>query len=366
MSSIGRIRAIAAKELKQLYRDRPSFAMVAGIPLFMIILFGYAINMDVRNLQAAVANQSGTQLSHEIVADLQATQIIRIRHYVQDERDLKKLLDEGQIKVGLYIPPDFERRLQGGDRRAIQLLIDGSDPTIGRVARDISRTLITGGRSGQAGINPGPFEIRTYYNPENRSAVFIVPAVSGVILQLTMVLFTAIALVREREHGNMEMLISTPVKRHELMIGKILPFIMIGLIQATIIFTTGFLLFDVVIQGSVADLYLAALLFISAVLALGLLISTIAKNQFQSMQMTLFTLLPSIFLSGYMFPFDGMPEVAQWIGRMLPLTHYIALVRGVVLRGAEIGQLLQHVYALLGFFALFMLIAILRFKKQLD
>lgn len=365
MSSIGRIRAIAAKELKQLYRDRPSFAMVAGIPLFMIILFGYAINMDVRNLQAAVANQSGTQLSYEIIADLQATQIIRIRHYVQDEHELKKLLDEGQIKVGVYIPPDFERRLQGGDRRAIQLLIDGSDPTIGRVARDISRTQINRG-SGQGGSITGPFEIRTYYNPENRSAVFIVPAVSGVILQLTMVLFTAIALVREREHGNMEMLISTPVRRHELMIGKILPFIMIGLIQATIIFTTGFLLFDVVIQGSVVDLYLAALLFISAVLALGLLISTIAKNQFQSMQMTLFTLLPSIFLSGYMFPFDGMPEVAQWIGRMLPLTHYIALVRGVVLRGADIEQLSQHVYALLGFFAVFLLIAILRFKKKLD
>jgi ABC-2 type transport system permease protein len=222
------------------------------------------------------------------------------------------------------------------------------------------------GTGGQRGLEASLFETRTYYNPESRSAVFIVPAISGVILQLTMVLFTAIAVVRERERGTLELLISTPVRKGELMVGKILPFILIGLVQASIIFITGFLLFDVVVQGSLADLYLAALLFISAVLALGLLISTVARNQFQAMQMTMMTLLPSIFLSGYMFPFEGMPEVAQWIGRLLPLTHYIDLVRGIVLRGAPITDLPVQVEALCGFFALFLILAILRFKKQLD
>lgn len=365
MSAPGRIFAITSKELKQLYRDRPSFIMVAGIPLFMIILFGYAINLDVRNLSAAVANQSGSELSYQLVDELQASQIVHITRNVQDELELVKLLDTGKIKVGIFIPADFERRITDKSRNAVQIMIDGSDPSITRVASNITN-LSFSAHTGQAVSQFGFFTTRVYYNPESRSAMFIVPAVSGVILQLTMVLFTAIAIVRERERGNMEMLISTPIKRYELMIGKILPFIIIGLIQASIIFLTGFLLFDVYVQGTLLDLYTAALLFISAVLALGLLISTIAKNQFQAMQMTLFTLLPSIFLSGYMFPFDGMPQTAQWIGRMLPLTHYIALIRGIVLRGVAIRELPDHIHALMGFFVVFLLIAILRFKKQLD
>lgn len=364
MISTGRIHAIAGKEVKQLVRDRLSFGMVVGIPLLLILLFGYAIDLDVRHLDAAVANLSNTRLSRDLIADMQASQIIRIVRQVTDEHELKRLLDAGEIKVGVYIPEDFERRLLDENRSAVQLLIDGSDPTIAGVARKFS-TMPAPGASAVSRV-PGLFETRTYYNPENRSAIFIVPAISGVILQLTMVLFTAIAIVRERERGNLELLISTPVSNTELMIGKILPFIVIGLVQATIIFFTGFLLFDVVIQGSLVDLYLSALLFIAALLALGLLISTVAKSQFQAMQMTLFTLLPSIFLSGYMFPFEGMPEPAQWIGWMLPLTHYIGLVRGIVLRGASISELGTHAGALFAFFMLFLLLAILRFKKQLD
>lgn len=365
MPSVGRIYAISSKEIKQLSRDHLSFGMIVGIPLVMILLFGYAINLDVRNLTAAVANQSNTQLSRALIEDMQASQIVRIIHSARDEHELKDLLDRGRIKVGIFIPEDFERRLADKHRSAVQILIDGSDPTIGKVAKGFS-SMIYPALPGTARMAPALFEIRTYYNPENRSAIFIVPAISGVILQLTMVLFTAIALVRERERGTLELLISTPVRKTELMIGKILPFIIIGLLQASIIFITGFLLFDVVVQGSLVDLYLAALLFISAVLSLGLVISTVAKNQFQAMQMTLFTLLPSIFLSGYMFPFDGMPEAAQWIGWMLPLTHYIALVRGIVLRGAPLTDLPVPVEALCGFFTFFLLMAILRFKKQLD
>jgi ABC-2 type transport system permease protein len=365
LKSLVRIYAVSSKEVRQLYRDRLSFGMIVGVPLLLILLFGYAINLDVRNLKAAVADHSNTQLSRRLISDMEATQIIRVTRGARDAAGLKDLLDAGVIEVGVYIPADFERRLTDGRRSAVQILVDGSDPTIARVAGGFSAMPVPE-RAGRRTAEAPLFATRTYYNPENRSAVFIVPAISGVILQLTMVLFTAIAIVRERERGNLELLISTPIRKTELMAGKILPYILIGLIQASIIFITGFLLFDVVVQGSVTDLYLAALLFISAVLALGLVVSTIARNQFQAMQMTMLTLLPSIFLSGYMFPFEGMPEAAQWIGRLLPLTHYIDLVRGIVLRGEPLGGLAAQVQALSAFFVIFLLLAIRRFKKQLD
>ena len=365
LKPVERVYAVAGKEIRQLYRDRLSFGMIVGVPLLLILLFGYAINLDVRNLEAAVADHSNTQLSRRLVADMQATQIIRVVGSAADAGALKDLLDAGEIKVGVYIPADFERRLADGRRSAVQVLVDGSDPTIAGVAQGFAAMPFPSRAAGAVKAAP-LFATRTYYNPENRSAVFIVPAISGVILQLTLVLFTAIAIVRERERGNLELLISTPVRKSELMAGKILPYILIGLIQASIIFITGFVLFDVAVQGSISDLYLAALLFISAVLALGLLVSTVARNQFQAMQMTLLTLLPSIFLSGYMFPFEGMPGAAQWIGRLLPLTHYIDLVRGIVLRGESIGRLTVQVQALSAFFTVFLLLAIRRFKKQLD
>lgn len=363
--SLERIYAVSSKEVRQLYRDRLSFGMIVGVPLLLILLFGYAIDLDVRNLEAAVADHSNTQLSRRLISDMEASQIIHVTRGARDAAGLKDLLDSGAIKVGVYIPSDFDRRLTDGRRSAAQILVDGSDPTIARVAGGFA-SMPFPERAGRRTTEAPLFATRTYYNPENRSAVFIVPAISGVILQLTMVLFTAIAIVRERERGNLELLISTPIRKTELMAGKILPYILIGLIQASIIFITGFLLFDVEVQGSLADLYLAALLFISAVLALGLLVSTIARNQFQAMQMTMLTLLPSIFLSGYMFPFEGMPEAAQWIGRLLPLTHYIDLVRGIVLRGESIGGLAVQVQALAAFSTLFLLLAIRRFKKQLD
>jgi ABC-2 type transport system permease protein len=319
MISPGRIYAISSKEFRQLYRDRLSFGMIVGIPLLLILLFGYAIDLDVRRLEAGVVDLSNTQLSRNLVQDMEATQVVEVTHHVSGQRQLKRLMDEGKIKVGIYIPGDFNRRLSDNTRKAAQILIDGTDPTIARVAKGLTRM-----RFPESTVNRTSneiFETRTYYNPENRSAIFIVPAISGVILQLTMVLFTAIAIVRERERGNLELLISTPISKTELMLGKILPYIVIGVLQASIIFITGFLLFDVRVEGSLADLYFSALLFIAAVLSLGLLVSTVAKNQFQAMQMTMMTLLPSIFLSGYMFPFDGMPLAAQYIGKLLPLTH---------------------------------------------
>jgi ABC-2 type transport system permease protein len=210
------------------------------------------------------------------------------------------------------------------------------------------------------------FEVRNYYNPERRSSVFVVPGLIGVILTMTMVLFTAVAIVRERERGNLELLINTPVTTAELMIGKIIPYIVIGLIQVTLIMLLGMFLFHVPVNGMVIDVYLVSLIFIAANLTLGLVISTVARNQFQAMQMTFFFFMPSILLSGFMFPFEGMPRAAQYIAEVLPLTHFVRLIRGIMLRGAEMTQMPIDIYALLIFTVITMSFAILRFKKRLD
>ncbi len=365
LESLRRIRAVSGKEIRQLLRDRITFGMIVGIPLLQIVLFGYAINTDVRHLRAGVADMAHTQLSRMLVAQTQASQVVDIVAQADSAPALEKLLDDGRISVGIYIPPDFDRRAVDGSQPAAQLMVDGSDPTLLGVAQGLSAMpLLAREITPQA---PAPlFELRNYYNPERRSAVDIVPALIGVILTLTMVLFTAVAIVRERERGNLELLITTPVRPLELMAGKIWPYILIGLIQVTIVLVAGELLFKVPIRGSLVDLYLASLLFIAASLGLGLFISTLARTQFQAMQLTVFTFLPSILLSGFMFPFDGMPRLAQELGELLPLTHFVRLVRGIMLRGADLGGLLPDVWPLLVFFLLSITLAVLKFNKRLD
>lgn len=356
-----RLLAIAGKEVRQLRRDRLTFGMIVGVPLLQILLFGYAIDLDVRNVSAAVADHANTSLSRQLVASAQASQIVRITRSAAGPGELEALLDAGEIDVGIYIPHDFERRVMDADRPAGQLLINGSDPTVESIARRLSRMPLPG----RAQLPP-LFEARTYYNPERRSPVNIVPALIGVILHLTMVLFTAIAIVRERERGNLELLITTPVRSSELMLGKIIPYVIIGLIQVTLILWVSQWLFDVPVRGRVLDLYLAASFFILAALALGLTVSTLAKTQFQAIQLTVFTFLPSILLSGFMFPFEGMPRLAQWIGEVIPLTHFVRLSRGILVRGAELETLHAEIWPLLAFFAVFMVVATLRFNKRLD
>jgi ABC-2 type transport system permease protein len=365
MKALRRIGAIAGKEMRQLARDRLTLGMVIGIPMLQILLFGYAINMDVRNLRAGVADEAGTALSRQLVGDMQAGQVVR---FVVQVPTPEKLLDElrrGEITIGVHIPVDFERRLLDSSRPAAQLLVDGSDPTILNIARQLLQTPAPGNVVDRAGADP-LFELRNFYNPERRSAVQIVPALIGVILTMTMVLFTAVAIVRERERGNLELLITTPVRTPELMVGKLVPYILIGLVQVTIVLLVGHWLFDVPLRGQLLDVYLAALTFIAASLTLGLLISTLARSQFQAMQLTLFVFLPSILLSGFMFPFDGMPVVAQQIAEVLPLTHFVRLIRGIVLRGAELGELMPEIRALIVFFVVSLTLAILRFRKRLD
>ncbi|MBN1379158.1 MAG: ABC transporter permease [Gammaproteobacteria bacterium] len=360
-----RIYAILTKETQQLRRDRLSSGMIIGMPVVMCLLFGYAINTDVRHLKAAVADQANTQLSRQLIIDAQASQVLDIIGSVHTGKEIKELLDAGKIRVGILIPHDFERRLEQKDRPAAQLLIDGSDPTILGAARSLTSITL----NNMAGSVTSPtklFEVRNYYNAERRSAVFIVPGLIGVIVTMTMILFTAVAIVRERERGNLELLINTPVRTGELMIGKVIPYIVIGLVQVTLILLLAIILFQVPINGAVIDIYLAALIFITANLMMGLVISTFAKSQFQAMQMTFFFFLPSILLSGFMFPFDGMPAAAQYLAEVLPLTHFLRLIRGIILKGANIGQMMWDMYALFVFALVTLGLAIARFKKRLE
>ena len=365
LDALRRIHAISGKEVRQLLRDRLTFGMIVGVPLLQVLLFGYAINTDVRHLRAGVADMAQTQLSRDLVGEAQASQVVDIVAVAPSAQGLEQLLRDGKISVGIYIPPDFDRRAMARDRPAAQLMVDGGDPTLYGVAEGLAQMPLLERDGPQAASTP-LFELRNYYNPERRSAVDIVPALIGVILTLTMVLFTAVAIVRERERGNLELLITTPVSNFELMVGKIWPYILIGLIQVTIVLLLGWLLFTVPVRGNLLDLYLSALLFIASSLGLGLLISTFAKTQFQAMQLTIFTFLPSILLSGFMFPFDGMPRAAQWIGQLLPLTHFVRLVRGVLLRGADLAGMWVDVWPLLVFFAITMTLAVLKFHKRLD
>jgi ABC-2 type transport system permease protein len=363
-ATFARIKAVAFKEFLQLRRDRLTGGMIVGIPLIQILIFGYGINMDVRHIRAGVVDEAGTSLSRSLVSQLEASQVVHFTERATNIHELRRLMSAGRISAGLYIPADFERRRLSQDRPLAQLLIDGSEPGVEGALRALAMAPVRV-RAADISQPQRPLEILTEYNPERRTAVQIVPALIGVILFMTMVVFTAISLVRERERGNLELLITTPVKSVELMIGKLVPYVVVGLIQTTLILVMGTLLFDVPVNGQIWQLYVGASLFIGATLALGLVISTFAQTQFQAMQLGFFTMLPSILLSGFLFPFDGMPPAAQWIAQVLPLTHFNTVVRGVVLRGAQLGDLTPALLKLTAFLVAAVTIAASRFRKRL-
>ncbi len=335
--------------------------MILGIPLVMTLLFGYAINHDVRHLSAGVVDEAQTSQSRQLLASLQATRVVDIVERFDNVGALTEALSRGAISVGVFVPADFERRFVRRDQPLVQLLIDGSDPVVQSVARSLAQM-----PNAALGTSAPGFELRVLYNPERRSPVFIVPGICGVILNLTMVLFTAVAIVRERERGNMELLITTPIRGLELMIGKIVPYMLVGYVQATIIIVLGAWLFDVPIRGSIGEFYVGIGLFVISTLTLGLVISTLATNQFQAFQLTFMSFLPQLLLSGFMFPFEGMPLPAQWLAELFPLTHFLRIVRGIVLRGADLSLLWQDVWPLGVFFVVFLMLATLRFRKRLD
>jgi len=359
-----RLAAVAAKEVRQLARDRITIGLIVGIPAIQLLLYGYAINFDVRGVQTVVLDQARSSLSRRLVGDLGVTQVLGGIRQARTDAELHELMRQGDANIAIVIPADVERRIAQGDRAALQILVDGSQPVLENVAAGLASLpfLRRPGRPAAA----RPVEIMVAYNPERRTAVQIVPALCGVILTMTMMVFTSTAIVRERERGNLELLITTPVSTAELMAGKLLPYVGIGLIQTTLILALGYWLFGVAIQGSLIELYLGALLFIAASLSMGLLISTVAQTQFQAIQMSLVMVLPSILMSGFMFPFEGMPKAAQWIAQVLPLTHFNEIIRGIVLRGASLADMRFELGKLSVILILMLTFAMARFRKRLD
>jgi ABC-2 type transport system permease protein len=368
MSAINRVVAITAKELKQLSRDRLTFGMIVMIPLIQLLLFGYAINTVVRHVPIAVVDLSGSAVARAITEQVRVTQVVDIVGTYDTPAEAEAAIVAGEIRAALVFPRNLVQRAAGGEVIG-QWLVDGSDTMVGSALlalRDMPLRLEAGAPAGAYRRNDPTFEVALFFNPERRSEVNVVPGLTAIILTMTLILFTSMALVRERERGNLELLITTPVRSLELMVGKLIPYIFVGLVQIGIVLGIGHLVFQVPFNGSLASLAVITLTFIGASLSLGLLISTFAKTQMQAMQMTVFILMPSILLSGFMFPFEAMPVAAQYIAEVLPATHFIRLIRGVFLRGAEVVQLIPDTLWLLAFTAVTLTLANLRFHKSLD
>lgn len=381
MKSLRRIQAIIYKELIQLKRDRMTFGMVIMIPLVQLLLFGYAINTNIRDIPVGLLDNSQTALSRVLKQTVAATGIVDFTHHYTSLPQAQAAIDRAEVRAVFIIPKDVSQRLvrhpvvgfglppssdQENSRPIAQWLVDGSDTVIAGSIKSLRNMPLAELLDKPANRSTATFEVTLLYNPEQRSVVNIVPGLVAVILTMTMIMFTSAAIVREQERGNMEMLITTPLASIELMLGKIFPYIFIGAIQVVIILGLGHLFFNVPINGGLSQLTLATLLFICASLVLGLVISTIAKSQLQSMQMTVFILLPSILLSGFMFPYEGMPKAAQYIAEAMPATHFIRLVRGVVLRDVEVVNMTFDMVWLIVFTIVGLFIAALRFKKTLD
>ena len=375
MFSWSRWVGIIVKEFIQLKRDRLTFGMIIGIPVLQLILFGYAINADPKRLPTAVLSADASPYSRSLVAAMQTSGYFRIDAQVADEDELEKLMARGDVTFAVTIPENFGRKLVRGERPVLLVEADASDPgavgnAIAALAQLSFSALQRDLHGALADLNPGapPVDVRVHrrYNPEGVTAYNIVPGLIGTILTMTMVLMTGLAVTRERERGTFENLLSTPALPIEVMTGKIVPYIMIGLIQVTLIILAALALFEVPMQGNFLLLYLVVLLFIAANLTLGITFSSIARNQLQAMQMTFFFFLPSILLSGFMFPFRGMPEWAQWLGSLLPLTHFLLLVRGIMLKGNGFVELVPQIWPILLFMLVVIGIGLGFYKRTLD
>ncbi len=367
---------IAKKELLQLRRDRLTLAMMLILPVMQLLLFGYAINTDVRNIPTVVYDQDRTAASRDLAQSLRATGFYDLVGEAQDYDEIEHALRAGRARVALVIPARYSSELTRGQPTQVQLIVDGSDPQTVASATNTAASLVAA-RSSQLMVQrlarqgaatrmvPIELEPNTWYNPDLRTAVYIVPGLVGVILTMTMVMLTAMAIARERERGTLEQLIVSPVKNIELVLGKIVPYIAIGYVQMTLILLAARVVFDVPLVGSLAMLYALAFVFIAANLALGLFFSTLAKTQQQAMQMSFFFMLPNILLSGFMFPFEAMPRPAQWLSQALPLTHFLRIVRGITLRGANFHDLRSELGAMALILAVLVTVASLRFSKKL-
>ena len=373
--SMNRFRALLLKEFIQAFRDRLTFAMMVGVPIIQLILFGYAINSDPHYLPTAVVSVDNSEMSRSIVAALQNSDYFKVVAQPATEAEADGMITRGEVQFVVLIPQDFARKLVRGERPVMLVEADATDPvaTANAVAAlaQLNQTALmhdlVGPLAPLAG-KPAPFEIRVHnrYNPEGATEYNIVPGLIGTILTMTLVMMTAIAVTRERERGTMENLLATTARPLEVMLGKIAPFIVIGYIQVVVIVGAAKLLFGVPILGSLVLLSLSLVVFIAANLAVGFTFSTLAQSQMQAMQMGVFFFLPSMLLSGFLFPFRGMPEWAQVLGEALPLTHMLRIVRGIMLKGSTLADIAPQIWPMLIFLAVVSVIALKRYRQTLD
>lgn len=369
--ALSRVNAIIVKEFIQLLRDRVTFATMIMIPLIQLVLFGYAINTTPRDLPTAVLLQENTDVGRSIIAALENTNYFKITTRAKNVAELDRLLASGEVMFAVEIPAGFERALRRGDRPALLVAADATDPVAAGSALSVLGTIAQIALQKDLGIpenSPPPFEIRTHarYNPGAVTQLNIVPGLLGVILTLTMLIYTSLSVTRELERGTMESLLSMPVNSLEIMLGKITPYIFVGFMQAILIFLAGIGLFGVPMQGDLFALTALTTLFIATNLSIGYTFSTVAQNQLQAVQMSMMFFLPNILLSGFAFPFLGMPKWAQWLGEILPLTHFIRIVRGIMLKGSTVTDLHIEMIWLMGLMLIAMTIAIKRFRNTLD
>jgi ABC-2 type transport system permease protein len=370
-----RFVAVLMKEFVQMRRDRLTFAMMIGVPIMQLVLFGYAINMDPKGLPAAVVAADSSPFSRSLVRALENSGYYKVVALPQTMDEAEHLIARGEVQFVLQVPEDFSRKLQRGERPVVLVVADATDPAAtGNAIGALQQIGMTGidhdltGPLAALKAGPAPFEMRVHrrYNPEGITHYNIVPGLMGVVLTMTLVMMTSIAMTRERERGTMENLLATPVRPLEVMLGKIVPYIVVGYVQVIVILTAAKFLFEVPMVGSLLLLSTVLVVFIAANLAIGFTFSTLAKSQMQAMQMTMFFFLPSILLSGFMFPFRGMPGWAQVIGEAVPNTHFMRMVRAIMLKGADAADIAQHVWPLVVILVVVSAVALKRYQRTLD
>lgn len=368
---MSRIIAVLHKEFLQMRRDRMTLGLIFMLPLVQLLLFGYAIQTEVKHIPTVVFDQSLSTESRDLLDAFGASGYFDVSYVVNSYDEVNEMIDSGAAKVGIIFPPAFSRTIQRGASGQVQVIVDASDNMVANQAVAVANSigLIESQKvlmqSKQFKGLPYDIRVRPWYNPDGVTAFYMVPAILGIIVTMTMVIMTSMGIVRERERGTLEQLIVTPIKSYELMIGKILPYIVLGYLQITVALLVGVQVFHVPIRGSLLELYLLTLFFITASLGLGILISNIAKTQMQAFQMSFFVMLPSILLSGFMFPREAMPKIIYYLSCVIPLTYYLDIIRGIVLKGIGFPYLVGQVVSLLVFSVVLLTLSILKFKKKI-
>jgi drug efflux transport system permease protein len=371
-----RLAGIIVKEFIQLRRDPLAVTLALFVPVAMLFIFGWAINTDVKHVSTVVFDQSGSVEARTLLEAFENSQYFRIQQWAQSQREVTRLIDDGTAKVGVVIPPDFAKQL-ARSQASIQVIVDASDPMVATSATNAAASLgaarslevltrAAGGPALRHNDPPVDFRVRAWYNPDLLSAIFIVPGLIGALLMQTTITAMAVSVVRERERGTLEALIVSPIRRWELLLGKIIPNLLVAYGQMTMALVVARFVFDVPIRGSLVLLYAMALLFMWGTLGIGIFVSTSARTVPQAMQLAFLTFLPSIYLSGLLFPIEGMPRGAQYLAAVIPLTYFLRIVRGVVLKGVGITYLWPNLMPLVAFGAVVFTLSVLRFRKQLD